>query len=516
MYYCCLRFMRHPLNNRRYLTLPLLILFVWFGFLAGFWGMMPLSSGVALVIIFAITIWMLIPVAFDTLLCFTNVRRTILIYVFPITCTVFMDVYILANPYGTIDMPGAEIATQLMVLQLLSLFGIPGLIFFTTWISSFMVSVPFLWTSKEKEKNPKIQNRKVHLSLIALFTVGLYFFSGVAMISDPVNSAYNPPANVRLGAVLIDDFENHPADWVNQSFAVSKNAADAGAKIVMWSEWGVLVNTYPGDPLDTTNCTTGYCDLLARSQELAISSNIWFAPCFILEVYETESTNSTWLSSTNRIHIFSPNGTMVLDYTKTYPVWGAEDFITPGDGHISYVDTPYGRIAAVVCADAGYPTLIQQAGRDKVDIMLVPSEDWQSIYRLTTRLMMFRAVENGMVQVRATIRGRSQAVDPRGNLLLDYNFFEYPGSFTCDGTDTCRPIHFILTDIPTNAHRFTLYPWLFDIPTYLCYVVFLFCLIFIAPWEKWKCVISANIHALVKATILETPPAGLLMDNTSD
>lgn len=81
------------------------------------------------------------------------------------------------------------------------------------------------------------------------------------------------------------------------------------------------------------------------------------------------------------------------------------------------VDTPYGRLATVICFDASFPGLVRQAGRAGADILLVPSSDWEPVTDALGQQVVLRAVENGMSLVRTTRQGTSLAVDHQGRVL---------------------------------------------------------------------------------------------------
>src|SRR5262249_27663637 len=98
----------------------------------------------------------------------------------------------------------------------------------------------------------------------------------------------------------------------------------------------------------------------------------------------------------------------------------------PGDGIVRCLDTPYGRLSAVICYDADFPRLVGQAGTLAADILLVPAGDWRGIDPLHTRMACFRAIEQGVNVVRPTNDGLSVACDYRGNVLAAADYFETP------------------------------------------------------------------------------------------
>jgi len=115
----------------------------------------------------------------------------------------------------------------------------------------------------------------------------------------------------------------------------------------------------------------------------------------------------------------------------------------PGPGVVPVVDTPYGRLATVICYDADFPALVRQAGRADADILLVPSSDWDAVGELHARMVVPRAIENGVAVVRPTRKGVSTALDSHGTTLgrADY--------YTQDAVS-------MIVDVPTQG-RTTVY-----------------------------------------------------------
>jgi predicted amidohydrolase len=40
------------------------------------------------------------------------------------------------------------------------------------------------------------------------------------------------------------------------------------------------------------------------------------------------------------------------------------------------IDTPYSRLAAMICVDADFPATARQIGRARADILFLPVGDW--------------------------------------------------------------------------------------------------------------------------------------------
>ena len=87
------------------------------------------------------------------------------------------------------------------------------------------------------------------------------------------------------------------------------------------------------------------------------------------------------------------------------------------------VESPYGRLAGVICFDADYPGTMRQAGQAGADLMFVPGDDWQAVDPYHTQVATFRAIENGFSEVREASKGLSMAVDYEGRVLSASDYF---------------------------------------------------------------------------------------------
>ncbi|WP_308124527.1 carbon-nitrogen hydrolase family protein [Streptomyces sp. NEAU-YJ-81] len=111
-------------------------------------------------------------------------------------------------------------------------------------------------------------------------------------------------------------------------------------------------------------------------------------------------------------HLFGPDGTKLWGYEKARPIPGLEIY-TPGDGRVPVIDTPYGRLANLICYDADFPA----ATHIDADIVFVPGGDWPEMGRTHTAMAGPRAIENGYALVRQDFNGQSGAHDATGRLL---------------------------------------------------------------------------------------------------
>ncbi|HSH12188.1 MAG TPA: nitrilase-related carbon-nitrogen hydrolase, partial [Desulfurivibrionaceae bacterium] len=124
----------------------------------------------------------------------------------------------------------------------------------------------------------------------------------------------------------------------------------------------------------------------------------------------------------NKLVLLDPAGEAVLTYHKTYLVPFAEEGVfVAGEGTIPVVETPFGRIGAVICYDIDHHQFIAQLAGQEVDMLLVPVGDWAEIGRTHLDMSRLRAVEQGMTVVRAARGGISAVISPRGEVLASLN-----------------------------------------------------------------------------------------------
>jgi apolipoprotein N-acyltransferase len=126
----------------------------------------------------------------------------------------------------------------------------------------------------------------------------------------------------------------------------------------------------------------------------------------------------------NKVVALDPAGAVAFEYHKSKPAPG--ETTAPGDGRLPFVDTPYGRLSAAICWDADFPALVRQAGQQDVDLLVVPSGDWQAITPWHARIAAVRGVENGLSILRPVRNGLLLASDPFGRPSATLSFFADP------------------------------------------------------------------------------------------
>jgi len=198
--------------------------------------------------------------------------------------------------------------------------------------------------------------------------------------------------------------------------AGTREAARAGAKVVIWSETAAAVQSKEEVPA-----------LLDKVGQVAREEKIYVN----VAVGQPFARNQTYL--------IGPDGNELWAYDKNYPVPVLEP-IEPRMSPVPVAQTPFGRLSSVICFDGDFPAL----NRVNSDIMIIPGFDWPQVGRMhTLKAARLRAIENGYALIRIAYHSQSAAFDRLGNVLA-----------TQDTTGPER--HIMYADVPSKGSR-TLY-----------------------------------------------------------
>lgn len=291
------------------------------------------------------------------------------------------------------------VATQhdnLPLLQLASVTGGYGVSFLVAWLASVGNLV---WQRGFSRSRPVVVT---YAAILVLVFTGGALRMAVTPQADTVRVAgvsWSRSVDERSRAALAAGDERAAYDLVVDDLIEStEREAAAGARVVVWPEAAASVRD------------ADRAELLDRLGDVAKRTR----------VYLLAGLDVVAGPDRNEIVLLDPTGRAVWTYEKSFPVPGLDD-LEPGDGRVRTIDTPIGRLAAVICFDADFPSLMRQA--DDVDVMLVPSNDWLEYGRTHTEKATVRSVENGYSLVRQDSNGLSRTYDPLGRTLAEADFF---------------------------------------------------------------------------------------------
>lgn len=376
--------------------------------------------------------------------------------VFPVTLTAFEFINSRLNPYGTWGANGYTQYGVLPLMQLVSVTGVWGISFMIGWFASVVN-----WAWQHQFKWNIIQQG---ILIFVTITGTILFFGGIRI------ARANEAKTVRVAGIgwpkgitepeeFMQAVEPHLSNEKHQALRLvllrvqdsflqrSEREARAGAKIIVWPETNLMVYLE-----DESNFIEQAC---AFAREHAV---------YLVMGMATLSPDKRYRFKNHAVFI-TPTGKIAYDYTKITAVPGFEkQYSIPGDKPIAFADSEYGRIASPICYDMDFDSIINQVGKDKVDIMLVPASDWKDIIPLHQQIAEFRAIENGTVLFRITRWGSSGAVDVYGRRLAYMDDFAVQDNV-------------MVAQLPIQAGVVTLYSKLGNAFGWLCVMGLLACFV---------------------------------------
>lgn len=344
------------------------------------------------------------------------------------------------------------------LMQLLSIASIWGLVFLLSWFASVIC-----WAWINKFDSHAIRKGSRIFSCIA---VALLIFGGAKIA--PFTYDYEGSTVRVAAAVFHDDQEETPGidrllndrifspliETIEKLEERTELAAKAGAKFIVFQEYAFVI---PEAQEET---------LLAELKRIAKENDMYITLAYASMPALEERERGEFLGFTelsdeekgeNKSLLIDNHGEIEAEYVKHNLATGEGTWIKEGPGIIPVVDTPYGRVAIIICRDMEFPNYMRQASEQNADIVMAPS--YEAIPSLTiTYGQMLRTIEGGFSFVRATNNGLSVAADYNGQILSSLNFFT-----------TSNDIMY--ADVPTKGVR-TLYTYIGDVLAWLCVLGF--------------------------------------------
>jgi apolipoprotein N-acyltransferase len=349
------------------------------------------------------------------------------------------------GPYGTWGSIANSQYDDKILLQVASLTGQCGITFVIGWTASV---VNWLWShSFQKQFFFKLKGYFAFMALVAIFGLVRWLappasdqkvkIAGIAvkmnwghfdmdeLAKETLNSKYE---NQRLHLVQLSD------QWLG----LAEKEAKAGANIVVGAEVNVLI-LKQDEP-----------SFLEKAMKLAKKDKVYLFVGLGVPI-----PGKIPFSLENKVIIISPEGSVLSSYYKSNPVPG--ETCIKGNGVLPVINSPYGRLSTVICYDADFPDLVKQAGQNKINLLIIPANDWQEISPFHTKMAFFRGIENGTSVIRETTRGLAAITDASGNIVASKDYF--------DGGELV-----MVADIPVHG-KWAFYPIIGNAFAWLCCIV---------------------------------------------
>lgn len=321
-----------------------------------------------------------------------------MLFIFPIAATAIDFFQSSGGPIGSFGAAAYSQRGFLPVMQIASVTGLWGITFV---MSLFAGLVNHVWENG-------FQFTRIPLAAAAavVLIVGLGWVRTL-LPTQPKQTALIAGFSLPEGTLsrAISQYKRGNVTGLDQLHAAEldhiRKAAQDGANIVILQEGGVMGTTEQIEKM------------IVNAGALAKEAGIYI----VLPTFDFQQTPPV-----NSVSIIDPTGAVALTHIK----YGGNLFegTRKGDGVLQTLDTPYGRISAIICWDADFPNTVKQAGAQGVDLLFIPSQDWLGVRDIHAGMATFRAVENGMTIFRQTGQGVSLVSDPYGRVLSRVDSFE--------------------------------------------------------------------------------------------
>ncbi|TGL41017.1 nitrilase-related carbon-nitrogen hydrolase [Leptospira perdikensis] len=290
---------------------------------------------------------------------------------------------------------------DIILLQSASIFGATGISFLIYLVNA---SIEQSLSEFISESNIS-KSSKYLLSTCAILLVGLSFY-GTVRLTIPIEGKSikvgTVTSKMEIQTIWSDPIQNQKnTDLV---FDRTKQAAEEGAKVVVWNEGAILVHRTEED------------SFLKKVSALAKEKNIEVIAAYIVPLKEKE------FFMENQLHWVGNDGSTRQIYFK--------QFIPPGEpiskhpSEIQAIQTDWGNMSVAICYDFDSLQLTQKHSELGTGITFIPASDWKGINPFHTEMAVLRGIENGTSIVRSTRGAISGIYDVYGRAKGTLDYYE--------------------------------------------------------------------------------------------
>lgn len=359
----------------------------------------------------------LVPFLLDKAL-YKRLPKGLATLIYPLTVVVLE--YLTALRTGTFNTFGETQHTSQHISLWASIAGIYGISFVICWAASiFNMLWENKWNIKSMGKTGLVFS--ITLSVLLLFS-GFQLAYPMESKEEVVVAGVIPESElietiIETGLPIRELIALSPEEYANYLNSSDKRlnelkiriveSIDKGAKIIVLPEFSFRL---------ISNKADAYIETL---REIAMEYQVYLVISYarILDKKERKEKPESNMSI-----CITPKGETAWEYAKAYPNPGLETHIVQaGSRDIPFVDTPYGRIGEVICADTVFPHFIKQAADKDIDILLNPSWDGKAFGLKIGYISALRAVENGFTMVRISSGGLTAVIDPQFTQWAKYD-----------------------------------------------------------------------------------------------
>ncbi|HUY63533.1 MAG TPA: nitrilase-related carbon-nitrogen hydrolase [Acidimicrobiales bacterium] len=183
---------------------------------------------------------------------------------------------------------------------------------------------------------------------------------------------------------------------LSRDFAQTHLAASEGARLVVWQE-------------GTVSAPPHHDRVGAELSALARETHV-----YLVVGYRYVTARGQYNDAT----VISPSGRYLGTYGKQHPaLMFAADQQSVDAGTMPVYQTPFGRLATMICFDGDYTDTARSAAIHGAQILAVPSQDPRGDSTKHLGVYVFRAIENRLTIVKGEFSYGSAIIDPYGRIL---------------------------------------------------------------------------------------------------
>ena len=321
----------------------------------------------------------IIPFIIDNIF-YNKVEKWKSVFIFPLTVALveFLSCF---SPVANNNLYCYALRENIQFIQIISWFGCYFISFIVALFSSTLDYSIDLYRSENK--------LSALLFSYAVIIILIYFFGLIRMLIPLEQETINVATSIGVSQPLyeIDETDSYREqsvylEYINQTM---KRAHNAGAQIMTYAEEDfAILKDEKEDMLD-------YVKNLTELYSMYV--------LLTLDVYESET------SYTNEAILISDEGDIKYRYQKQHLIPLSESMYYENMTETKTIETDFGRVGVVICYDINFPYYLNSLSRDHIDLLLVPSWDWDSIAEWHSNEAKFRAIEGGFNMVKNTAHG---------------------------------------------------------------------------------------------------------------
>ncbi|MCG6145660.1 nitrilase-related carbon-nitrogen hydrolase [Leptospira bandrabouensis] len=290
---------------------------------------------------------------------------------------------------------------NLILMQSASLFGATGISFLI-----FFVNGSFEQTLSELIFNSTIsKNSRISLITCFLLFVGLLFYGAFRLTNTIEGKSIKVgtvTSKIEIQTMWLDPIANQKNTEI--VFQRTKQAADEGAKVIVWNEGAVLINRKEEDYF------------LKKVSNLAKEIESEIIAAYIVPLKEKE------FFMENKLYWIGKDGSTRQIYFKQFIPPGEPVSHTPSE--IRAIETEWGKMSVAICYDFDSLQLTKKHAELRTGVTFIPASDWKGINPFHTEMATLRGIENGSSIVRSTRGALSGIYDAYGRPKGTLDYYE--------------------------------------------------------------------------------------------